>query len=339
MSGNSAKPSFAPCSRSRPGWLASTPSRIATLPLPPIALATASAPSLPPLTLSVAISVSTLPPSEHLSTQITGMLAALAASTAGTISLLPAGARISTSTFWVTRSSTIATCLSMSVSLGMPRKVSCTPCFFASASAASFIVTQYGLSSDPTTKPIRIWSRGFFAPPAAAGAEVAAAAGALVGVAAAGALVGAAGGAEEHAAASTASSERRLSSPCLSFTLEAPFFDLYSRCSPEQGAQPGMRCRCTAASSSLSRSPRRGTGRSCPAPVRLSLAQEIDADRGDDHHADEYLLPEGVDVQQVQAVAEHCHDEGADERPPDAALASEQAGATDHHRGDGVQLA
>src|SRR5437763_16339987 len=84
----------------------------------------------------------------------------------GIISLGPAGAKTSTSTFWVMKSSTIAVWPGMSPSVLVPWYSTWTPSFLPSARAASFIVVQNGLSTAPPTKAILISARGFFAPAA-----------------------------------------------------------------------------------------------------------------------------------------------------------------------------
>src|SRR5690606_82124 len=64
-----------------------------------------------------------------------------------------------------------------------------------------------------------------------------------------------------------------------------------------------------------------------------SPAPPVDQHGDHDDGADDHLLPVGVDHEQVEAVADDPHDEGADERAQDAALAAGKAGAADDHRG------
>src|SRR3954464_10495824 len=69
-----------------------------------------------------------------------------------------------------------------------------------------------------------------------------------------------------------------------------------------------------------------------------SRADAIDQHGGDDDHADQGLLPVGIDLRQHQAVSDnleqHAADDGA-ERPADAAG---EIGAPDHGGRDHVQL-
>src|SRR5215212_7118633 len=58
----------------------------------------------------------------------------------------------------------------------------------------------------------------------------------------------------------------------------------------------------------------------------------VQVDRGDEHRADDHLLPERSDAEDLEAVLQHRGDEHADDRAQDAADAAEQAGAADHHR-------
>ena len=55
-------------------------------------------------------------------------------------------------------------------------------------------------------------------------------------------------------------------------------------------------------------------------------------------HTDNYLLPECVDIHQVQTIAKTGDDQTADERTQDTALPAKQAGAAKHSRGNRIQL-
>ena len=68
------------------------------------------------------------------------------------------------------------------------------------------------------------------------------------------------------------------------------------------------------------------------------LQHHIHQHGADDHHADHHLLKERRHVQQVQPVAQHAHDQRADQRAGQRAFAAEQAGAADHRRGNRVEL-
>src|SRR6478672_5425323 len=70
----------------------------------------------------------------------------------------------------------------------------------------------------------------------------------------------------------------------------------------------------------------------------LPLQHSIEQDRDDDHAADDDLLQERRDAEQVQAVAEHAHDQRADQRAAERALAAHQARAANHRRRDRVEL-
>src|SRR5215204_5863278 len=74
------------------------------------------------------------------------------------------------------------------------------------------------------------------------------------------------------------------------------------------------------------------------ASARAPLQPHVDEHGRDDDRADDDLLDEGGDAEEVEAVAQHGHDERADERADDGALAAEQGGPADDGGGDGVQL-
>src|SRR4051794_28639336 len=82
----------------------------------------------------------------------------------------------------------------------------------------------------------------------------------------------------------------------------------------------------------------RGGGATGPGTLRARVEDSVEQDGGDDDGADDDLLHEGRDAEQVEAVAEHAHDEGADQRPDERSRAAEQAGAADDGGGDRVQL-
>src|SRR5690606_41059350 len=81
--------------------------------------------------------------------------------------------------------------------------------------------------------------------------------------------------------------------------------------------------------------PKGSDGASVAEPTPAPLVKDDDPD---DDGAHDDPLPEGRDVHQVQAVVEHAHDEHSDDGAAHAALAAEQVGAADDHRGEGVQL-
>ncbi len=55
-------------------------------------------------------------------------------------------------------------------------------------------------------------------------------------------------------------------------------------------------------------------------------------------NADGEFLPQHVDAGEREAVAEHADDQRADQRADDRAAPAEQAGAADHHGGDGIEV-
>ena len=63
------------------------------------------------------------------------------------------------------------------------------------------------------------------------------------------------------------------------------------------------------------------------------MAQLIRVNRGDKDESDHDLLPERVDVHDVQAVAQAGDDQGSDQGAPDVAEPALQAGAAQDHRG------
>src|SRR5437762_2458288 len=69
-----------------------------------------------------------------------------------------------------------------------------------------------------------------------------------------------------------------------------------------------------------------------------ALPQFIKTDSQNNYRADDDLLPIRICAQQVAAIREQAHNEGADERPQYAALAASQAPAADDDRGNGLQL-
>src|SRR5207302_644587 len=69
-----------------------------------------------------------------------------------------------------------------------------------------------------------------------------------------------------------------------------------------------------------------------------ALADDVDQDGADDYYADDDGLPGGGDIEEIQAVAEDAHDEGADQRAAYRADAAEEAGAADNYGGDRVQF-
>src|SRR5260221_574170 len=66
----------------------------------------------------------------------------------------------------------------------------------------------------------------------------------------------------------------------------------------------------------------------------LSLQHRVEQHGDHDHAADDDLLEKRRDAEQVEAVAQHAHDQGADQRAAERALAAHQAGAADHSGGD-----
>src|SRR5438445_5945469 len=69
-----------------------------------------------------------------------------------------------------------------------------------------------------------------------------------------------------------------------------------------------------------------------------ALTDEVRPDREHDDQADQNHLDERGDVQQIQPVAQDGDHQDPEERPRQAPLPATQAGAADHHRGDGVEL-
>ena len=70
----------------------------------------------------------------------------------------------------------------------------------------------------------------------------------------------------------------------------------------------------------------------------FSAADIIHQDRCNQHDTDQQLLPVGRNTHQLKAIREDGHDERADHRADDRALAAEQARAADDGRGDGVHF-
>src|SRR3954470_2639490 len=70
----------------------------------------------------------------------------------------------------------------------------------------------------------------------------------------------------------------------------------------------------------------------------LPLQHGIEQDRDDDHAADDDLLQKRRDAEQVEAVAQHAHDQRANRCAAKRAFAAHQAGAANHCRGDRVEL-
>jgi hypothetical protein len=67
-------------------------------------------------------------------------------------------------------------------------------------------------------------------------------------------------------------------------------------------------------------------------------SQGVDGDGEGDDHADHHLLNKGRDAEQVEAIAQYANDQYAHQGAADAADAATEAGAANHHGGDGVQL-
>jgi hypothetical protein len=66
-----------------------------------------------------------------------------------------------------------------------------------------------------------------------------------------------------------------------------------------------------------------------PILARAPAAELVEIDDHDDEPACDDVLPEGIDVQQVRAVADCRKDEGAEQGPPDRAHRAKQAAAAD----------
>src|SRR6478609_3137098 len=67
------------------------------------------------------------------------------------------------------------------------------------------------------------------------------------------------------------------------------------------------------------------------------LDVDVDDQRDEQDQAADQDLEEAVDLDMVEPVVQHAEDQQADDGVADAAAAAEQAGAADHHRGDGVE--
>src|SRR6202020_1054476 len=67
------------------------------------------------------------------------------------------------------------------------------------------------------------------------------------------------------------------------------------------------------------------------------LGVDVDDQRDEQDQAADEDLEEAVDLDVVEAVVEDAEHEQADDRIADAAAPAEQAGAADHHGGDGVE--
>src|SRR5260221_2239189 len=68
-----------------------------------------------------------------------------------------------------------------------------------------------------------------------------------------------------------------------------------------------------------------------------ALGVDVDDQGGEQDQAADQDLEEAVDVDVVEAVIEHAEHEEPDDGVRNAALAAEQAGAADHHRGDRIE--
>ena len=67
-------------------------------------------------------------------------------------------------------------------------------------------------------------------------------------------------------------------------------------------------------------------------------AQDVQQHGADDDDTGDHRLPLLGHGEQAQAVDEHAHDEGADDRAEDRALATGERGAADHGRGYRVEF-
>src|SRR5882757_11240363 len=76
--------------------------------------------------------------------------------------------------------------------------------------------------------------------------------------------------------------------------------------------------------------PRTAHGRGAPGLV--------DVDGGDEHRADRDALPERLDADDDEPGLQHGRDEQADDGAEDRPVAAEDGRATDHHRGDDVEV-
>src|SRR6185312_4582068 len=75
------------------------------------------------------------------------------------------------------------------------------------------------------------------------------------------------------------------------------------------------------------------------APHALARAQEaLEQHGGDDDRPDRGPLPIGIDVEEIEAVADEDHDQNADEGADDRAPSAEEARPANHHAGDRVEL-
>src|SRR5206468_1554719 len=82
----------------------------------------------------------------------------------------------------------------------------------------------------------------------------------------------------------------------------------------------------------------------CPPPPCSPLSllrpapQLVEVDGDDEDGPDGDLLPEGLDADDDEAVAEHCRDEDAEDGAEDRPDPAEQRGTSDDHAGDRVQV-
>ena len=68
------------------------------------------------------------------------------------------------------------------------------------------------------------------------------------------------------------------------------------------------------------------------------LEPHVDENGHDDNGANHHLLKKRRHVQEIESVAEHSHDQRADERAEQGPFPAEQAGPADYGRGDRVEL-
>src|SRR5262245_24739662 len=80
-------------------------------------------------------------------------------------------------------------------------------------------------------------------------------------------------------------------------------------------------------------------GRSaCPMPLSARLSETVEARSGHDDHTDQNLAGVARNAADLAAVREHGHEERAEQRAEDAPATAAERAATEHHRGDDVEL-
>ena len=71
--------------------------------------------------------------------------------------------------------------------------------------------------------------------------------------------------------------------------------------------------------------------------AQADQAERAEADRYQQDDAEEQGLPERIEIEHEQQIADGTEDQRTEDRADGAAAATKQGDATQHHRGNGVQ--